>query len=134
MDIYCCQCKVKVDARLTDGREIYPHRADLGGLPFWKCNDCGNYVGCHHKTDKPTTPLGHIPTPEISKARSHIHALLDPVWKSKPALVSRSRAYKLMSERLGWKYHTAMIESIEEAREVYKAACDVVRSLQSEGA
>lgn len=47
--IHCCGCGETVTARLTDGREIYPHRQDLSGLPFWKCDTCGNYVGCHRE-------------------------------------------------------------------------------------
>jgi len=79
MKIFCCACKSDVNARLTNGSEIYPHRSDLSSIPFWKCDDCGNFVGCHHKTSKPTQPLGHIPTPEIRKARQHIHMILDPL-------------------------------------------------------
>ncbi len=62
MLIYCCGCNEKIKARLTNGEEIYPHRTDLYLLPFWKCDSCGNFVGCHHKTDNPTKPLGCIPS------------------------------------------------------------------------
>ena len=118
MLIRCCGCDIKVEARLTDGAEIYPHREDLHDLPFWKCDECGNYVGCHHKTKNRTQPLGCIPTPEIKKARQYIHKLLDPVWQS--GKIKRREIYALISEKLGWKYHTANIRSVEEAREVYK--------------
>jgi len=30
--IWCCTCQKDVQARLTDGREIYPHRHDLAAL------------------------------------------------------------------------------------------------------
>lgn len=69
MDLYCCGCKTKVSARLTDGAEVYPHRPDLHDLPFWRCDACGNFVGCHHRTKKRTGPLGCIPTPEVRWAR-----------------------------------------------------------------
>jgi len=118
MLIRCCGCEKKVDARLTDGGEIYPHRPDLKSLPFWKCDACGNYVGCHHKTKNRTQPLGCIPTPEIKNARQHIHKLLDPIWQS--GKMKRKEIYKILSDRLGWKYHTANIRSVEEAREVYR--------------
>lgn len=65
--IFCCGCGVDVQARLTDVAEIYPHRDDLHSLPFWRCDACGNSVGCHHKTQNPTRPLGCIPTNEIKK-------------------------------------------------------------------
>lgn len=116
--IYCCGCEQDVQARLTSGKEIYPHRNDLYSLPFWKCDDCGNYVGCHHKTKNRTRPLGVIPTPEIKRARSHIHKILDPLWRS--GQHDRKELYALISKKLGWKYHTASLRSVEEARQAYK--------------
>ena len=127
LTIHCCGCNSKVEARLTNGKEIYPHRPDLQTLPMWKCDACGNYVGCHHKTDNPTQPLGCIPTKEIMNARKHIHALIDPIWKS--GRVKRSYLYKLLSEATGRRYHTANIRSIDEARDVYRAAKEVIRNL-----
>ena len=120
-EIYCTGCHEAVQARLTDGSEIYPHRRDLSALPFWKCDACGNFVGCHHKTKNRTKPLGCIPTPELKKARSHIHRVLDPVWKSKQ--MSRKEAYQAMANKLGIsEYHTAELRSIEAARDAYSAA------------
>ena len=63
--IYCCGCGKKVSPRLTSGKEVYPHRSDLIKLPFWKCDKCGNFVGCHHKTKNRTATLGVIATKEI---------------------------------------------------------------------
>ena len=118
MKIYCCECSEKVEARLTDGGEIYPHRPDLRPMHFWKCDACGNYVGCHHKTKNPTQPLGIIPTPELRNARNHIHSILDPLWRD--GRIKRRELYKVISDKLGWKYHTANIRSVEEARKVYR--------------
>ncbi|EHV5556832.1 hypothetical protein K0W35_003512 [Vibrio parahaemolyticus] len=116
--IYCCGCGCDVKARLTNGKEIYPHRSDLVSLPFWICDTCRNHVGCHHKTNKPTTPLGVIPTQEIKNARRHIHALMDPLWKS--GKIKRVKLYARLSKWLGNTYHTGEIRSVEEAREVYR--------------
>lgn len=117
--IYCCGCGAEIEARLTDGREIYPHRPDLSALPFWRCDACKNFVGCHHKTAQPTTPLGCIPTPEIKRARQHIHRILDPLWKGKKGL--RSKVYAELASRMGVKeYHTAEIRTVDEARIVYR--------------
>jgi hypothetical protein len=125
MRIRCCGCGgEKVDARLTDGREIYPQRPDLASLPFWKHDACGNYVGCHHKTKERTKPLGNIPTPELRKARNHIHAILDPFWKSKK--YKRTELYTMISDHMGFGYHTAQLRTIEEARKVYS----FIRGLQ----
>ena len=34
--------------------------------------------------------------------------------------MKRGEVYARLSERLGWKYHTAQIRSVEEARKVYR--------------
>ena len=123
--IYCCGCNKDVNARLTDGGEIYPHRPDLKELPFWKCDKCGNCVGCHHKMENnPTQPLGIIPTREIRNARKHIHAILDPIWQS--GKMKRAVIYAELSKKLGWKYHTANIRTIYEARKVYRLVREYV--------
>lgn len=118
MKIYCTGCIKDVDARFTDGAERYPHRPDLKDVPFWRCDGCGNYVGCHHKTKTPTKPLGCIATPELLEARKHIHALLDPLWQS--GKIKRGQAYAYIGHRIGKQYHTGELRSIEEAREVYR--------------
>lgn len=116
--IYCCGCKTEVSARLTDGKEVYPHRNDLFYLPFWKCDTCNNYVGCHHKTKERTKPLGNIPTKELKSARQHIHKILDPLWKNK--IMPRGKVYALIAKAMGIEqYHTAEIKTMEEARRVY---------------
>lgn len=118
MDIYCCGCKREVEARLTDGREIYPRRDDFSDLPFWMCDTCKNYVGCHHKIKDRTKPLGNIPTRELKIARQHIHKILDPLWKNKQ--MSRREIYAIISKELGYRYHTAEIKTVEEARQIYQ--------------
>lgn len=118
MKIYCCGCQKDVSPRLTDGREIYPHRDDLFSLPFWKCDGCGNYVGCHHKTKDRTRPLGNISTPSIRTERQKIHKILDPLWKS--VQYDRKEVYKIISKKLGYEYHTGEIKTVEEAKRVYK--------------
>lgn len=117
-EIYCCKCEGTTSARLTDGKEIYPHRKDLYDLPFWKCDICGNFVGCHHKTTNRTNPLGCIPSPAIKNARQHIHKVLDPLWQS--GSFKRKQIYAILSKELGWKYHTANIKTVEEGRKVYR--------------
>lgn len=121
MKIHCCECGNDVDARLTDGREIYPHRLDLFSLPFWKCDKCKNFVGCHHKTKYRTKPLGCIPTPEIKNARKQIHSLLDPLSsglnpaRRRSSLVSRTDVRRLTvaigGSIFGLTYGRVMVES-----------------------
>lgn len=127
MRIYCTGCQRDIDARLTNGKERYPHRPDLYELPFWKCDKCGNYVGCHHKTKTPTKPLGVIATPEILAARKKIHALLDPLWKS--GKIKRGQAYAYVSKRLGCQYHNGEIRTLIEARTVYKLVAELHNEL-----
>lgn len=129
MLIRCCGCGEKVEARLTDGKEIYSHRPDLHSLPFWKCDECGNFVGCHHKTKDRTRPLGCIPTPELRKARGHIHKILDPLWQGvKRKNSKRKEIYQILSDELGYKYHTANIGDIEEARKVYRLVLNLTNN------
>ena len=118
MNIYCCGCSKYVKAILTNGAETYPHRKDLAELPFWKCRHCNNFVGCHHKTKNRTRPLGFIPTPELKNARKHIHMILDPLWKEQN--YSRKEIYRSLTDSLGYKYHTAKIKNIQQARIVYR--------------
>lgn len=119
-EIYCCGCGGEVSARLTDGCEIYPHRLDLHDLPFWTCDACGNFVGCHHKTKNRTEPLGCIPTAELKEARKKLHALIDPIWKS--GKMRRNDLYKAISRELGYNYHTANVRTLGEATAAYCAA------------
>ena len=124
--IVCCGCGGKeVNARLTKGVEIYPHRPDLALLPFWKCDTCKNYVGCHHKTKKPTEPLGIIPSPELKNARRYIHAILDPLWQS--GKYSRKDIYAKISQHIGFEYNTAKLRNVDEARRVYKFIKELIK-------
>ena len=119
--IYCCGCQADVEARLTSGKKVYPHRRDLADLPFWKCDECQNFVGCHHKTKNRTAPLGCIPTQELKAARQEIHRVIDPIWKS--GRIGRSQLYGMIAHVLGIKeYHTAEIRTVDEAREVVRVA------------
>lgn len=116
MRIYCCSCDKEIIARLTNGKEIYPHRSDLKNVPFWICDTCGNYVGTHHKTKNWDKPLGVIPNTEMRKIRQTIHELLDPLWKT--GGVKRKDIYAKLSNVLGRTYHTADIRSIDEAKSI----------------
>lgn len=121
--IWCCGCSEFVRAELIDGSEVYPHRKDLHSLPFWRCPSCRNYVGCHHKTKDRTRPLGNIPTRQLREVRMKIHERLDPLWKS--GLWNRSTLYRTLSDELGYRFHTAEIRNIEQAREIYRAVVKI---------
>lgn len=125
--IYCCGCGSVVGARLTDGREIYPGRRNLRKLPFWRCDCCGNFVGCHWKTKDRTMPLGSIPTPELRNARKHLHLLIDPLWQS--GRLSRADVYARLSDALGRPYHTGEINSVDDARQLYRIARTIAKEV-----
>lgn len=118
MNIYCIACDTEIEARLTDGKEIYPHRPDLYSLPFWKCDVCKGFVGCHHKTKNRTAPLGNIPTNEIRQLRKKIHAVLDPLWQS--GKIKRKDLYAQLTAVLGRQYHTAELKSVAECNLILK--------------
>lgn len=115
MQIFCTACQKKVEARLTNGAEVYPHRPDLHKLNFWICDNCQNFVGCY-KNGNGKKPLGNIPTPKIKMLRKQIHKQLDPLWQS--GKYSRKWLYKTISKKIGKEYHTATIASVEEAEKV----------------
>lgn len=76
----CMSCKSAEKVRLTDGREVYPHRPDLYAKDIWKCDGCGGYVGCHPGT---TNPLGTPADLQLRTARSRLHERrFDPLWKN----------------------------------------------------
>lgn len=83
-------------AKLVTGKVMYPHRPDLYGKFFYKCDPCKAWVGCHPNT---TNPLGRLANAELRKAKSAAHAAFDPIWKSRRK--SRGSAYKWLAERLG---------------------------------
>lgn len=89
----CMECGDK--AIMVGGKAIYPHRPDLYGKTFWRCQ-CGAYVGCHPGT---TNPLGYPAGATTRRARSEAHAAFDPLWKGRKG--ARGDAYAWLSEAMG---------------------------------
>ena len=123
MLIYCCKCNREVNAELTKGNIIYPHRPDLYSKNFYTCPHCKNYVGCHPGT---TRPLGVIPTPEIRIARHRLHVFMDPLWRNKQ--ISRMKLYKLISKELGYTFHVGNIKSVSDCFMIY----DIVERIKND--
>ena len=110
-------------ARLTTGREIYPHRGDLADRWFYKCDICTAYCGTHRKTRE---PLGFPAGRELRRQRQDVHALMDPLWQTAwTAYVgedinrraiqasARRRVYDWLAHQLGIARddcHTAMFD------------------------
>lgn len=119
--LWCCCCGKDTKARLTSGSEVYPFRKDLAANPFWICDTCRNFVGCHHRSSNRTRPLGSIPTPEMRRLRSEVHKVLDRVWRD--GWLSRKKTYRLMGDFLGKKeFHVAETRTAEEVGEALIAA------------
>lgn len=116
-EIFCCECQKKVTANKITGETAYLHRKDLYSLVFWRCPHCNNFVGTHLNS-KENCPLGHICGKELKNAKIEIHKILDPLWKNKK--YKRKELYSMISNEIGWHYHTAMIRNIDEARKVYR--------------
>lgn len=73
MTVYCDYCGHK--AALVDDSEIYGRSF---GHTAYLCRNCGAYVGCHGRTDK---PLGRLADATLRKWKMAAHASFDPLWK-----------------------------------------------------
>lgn len=96
---FCGSCNRA--SRLTDGREIYPHRPDLAERKIWKCDGCTGRVGCHPGT---TVPLGTPANAELRNARSILHKQrFDPIWKT----ADQTGGYRPEDEKARWRIRRA---------------------------
>ena len=116
------------EPRLTDGREIYPHRPDLASKRFYKCDTCpSSYCGCHPNT---TTPLGYPCGAQTRKARGEAHAVVDPIWRDR--ITSRQTVYFELARRLQIpreECHIAWMTA-DEARDAALVAKDIRADLE----
>lgn len=115
--ILCTGCQEIVDARLTNGAEMYPNSPKLARTPFWVHDVCGAFVGTHYKTRDHLKPLGSLATKEVKRWRMLIHQMLDPLWQS--GKIDRGDAYARISKALGHTYHTGEIYDVEQGEFVY---------------
>jgi hypothetical protein len=130
-DPTCCS----KPTRLSNGAEVYPHRADLHGKAIWICDECGAYVGCHPGT---TDALGTLANAELRAARMKLHdRRIDPIWrnawrdyqnvdaKSRKNITrtARVRVYEFLADSLGLsrdETHTGMFD-LEMCRRAWRA-------------
>ncbi|ANJ65152.1 hypothetical protein FROZEN_20 [Erwinia phage vB_EamP_Frozen] len=100
LQVTCQYCNKP--AVLVQGDVIYAHRPDLAHLYFWQCEPCNAYVGCHKAGNghgDGTTPLGILANAELRKAKSAVHAKLDPLWKN--GSCTRREAYAMLAKAMG---------------------------------
>lgn len=88
-------------AELVTGKEVYPHRADLFHLKFYRCAPCDTRVGVHPDG----RPLGPLAGAHLRALRIEAHDLFDRFWADKPTSWERRRsrdaAYVWLAKRLG---------------------------------
>lgn len=104
----CPYCKRP--AELVSGAVIYPHRPDLEGKRFHRCEPCRAWVGCHPGT---TIPLGRLANDALRRAKRAAHEAFDPLWKNRH--MRRNAAYKWLAERLGIPPGFCHIGAFDEA-------------------
>ncbi len=125
MKLFCTECGADVEARLTDGSEMYPHRPELHHLKMWVHDTCGASVGVHKGSVR---PYGFLAGPEIKTWRRKIHEILDPLWKGKK--IRRGAAYALIGAHIGrTEYHTGEIYSVEEGKRIYEIVKELKEKL-----
>jgi len=107
--LICHYCNVSTS--LVTGEEIYPHRIDLHNKHFYKCRQCGSYVGCHPRT---TRPLGTVANTRLRQLRSQVHRHFDPLWKN--GGLSRGAAYSWLAHKLGIEIRECHTALFDEAR------------------
>jgi hypothetical protein len=114
----CPYCR-KPSKRVS-GKEVYPHRPDLGGKRFYLCSPCGAWVGCHERTGE---PFGRLANAALRRAKQRAHAAFDPIWENGP--MDRGEAYAWLASELGIAPEDCHIGLFDEARclEVVKL-CD----------
>lgn len=90
---YCNQI-----SELVKGDAIYPHREDLAGKDFYRCQPCRAWVGCHRGT---LVPLGRLANAELRRAKGAAHAAFDRLWRQK---MQRDRCSKRVARGAGYAW------------------------------
>lgn len=127
MNIFCNECDENVDAKLSTGNEIYPHRDDLKDTVYWVCPKCGAYVGTH-KNSEEHKPLGTLAGPELRTWRNWVHKNIDKYWML--GTVSRTNMYKQLSKNMNMQFHTATLKTKEECQQAVEVAKQLFETTQ----
>lgn len=105
MTIYCDYCGHR--AELVDDAVIYGRSY---GHTAYLCRNCGAYVGCHGRSDK---PLGRLANAQLCRWKMAAHAAFDPLWKRGPFRGRRRAAYAWLAEKMALpveKTHIGMFD------------------------
>ena len=93
----CPYCKK--EAPWVENSAIYGRRYGNSYMCYY-CKDCDAYVGCHNNT---RNALGTMANKELREARMRVHAVIDPLWKSKK--YQRKTVYIRLKEAFGEEIH-----------------------------
>lgn len=108
------KCHCGSTASLRSNSLIYNGK-EYGNGKAWICDrfpECRGSIGTHPDG----RPLGTIPDEETKKLRIQVHALMDPLWKSKK-IKRNSMYYKLGKALRKQAFHTGECNA-EECRAV----------------
>ena len=97
--------------RLVPAATIYGEATERLGMEheyIYQCQNCNARVGCHKGT---TRPLGDVANEVLRLKRMETHKVFDTFWKSQH--MTRSRAYKWLSEQMGIPKEEAHIGGFE---------------------
>ena len=113
MTVYCDYCGHKA-ALVDDSRDLWPQLRPTAYL----CRNCGAYVGCHGRTDK---PLGRLADATLRKWKMAAHASFDPLWKTGPFRGRHQSRHGWLAGQMGLrsKTHIGMFD-VPQCQEVIK--------------
>ena len=97
--------------RLVPATTIYGEATERLGMEheyIYQCQNCNARAGCHKGT---TRPLGDVANEVLRLKRMETHKVFDTFWKSQH--MTRSRAYKWLSEQMGIPKEEAHIGGFE---------------------
>lgn len=96
----CSLCGGGRIEKITD-TTLYGYPLAAGIRFFYRCMDCGAYVGCHPGTDN---ALGLFADVDMRKLRMRCHEQFDPIWRC--GMMTRRGAYKTLANLMGidWRH------------------------------
>lgn len=103
-------------AEWVKNSEVYGGKIYGKSYMIWLCRNCGAFVGCHENT---RNPLGTFADKELRQARMKVHAVIDPLWKSKK--YARKTVYLRLKEAFGEEIHVGESDK-QRCEEIIKTA------------
>jgi hypothetical protein len=120
--IYCAACDRNVKSSLVSGWEVFPNQTHLRNCFFWKCPDCGNFVGTHKIKNNDFAPLGPIASKKMRERQKIIRNKINSILELKKDIPdAKEKLYKWLSKKLYLPdYRTEWILSKDRYQQVLK--------------